>query len=377
MMKKILHISKYYYPYVGGVEVTAQYLAEGLDKYENRVLCFNTKYHDHCDMINGVQVNRAGSFMQVARQSISFTYYSFLKKLIKEYKPDFIHLHCPNPFVYPLLLLLLPGSVKLVLHWHLDIINQKRIYPFIRWVEKLLLERADRILVTSPNYKESSRPLYPYLDKVRVLQSAIATQQLDLQPNDSIMIESIKRKYNNRRLIFFVGRHIEYKGLKYLIESELFIQNDCCIIIAGAGPLTEELKSKASEKRIYFIGHISKELLRCYLHVADIFAFPSITKNEAFGLALVEAMYCECVPVTFYIEGSGVNWVSLNQVTGIEVPVVSAKMYAEAIDTLLSNNLMRIQYGKAARKRVIEMFTVEKEIYLASEIYKELESLRS
>lgn len=50
-----------------------------------------------------------------------------------------------------------------------------------------------------------------------------------------------------------------------------------------------------------------------------MFAFPSVTKNEAFGVALAEAMYCYTPAVTFTIEGSGVNWVNLNGITGIEV----------------------------------------------------------
>ena len=48
--------------------------------------------------------------------------------------------------------------------------------------------------------------------------------------------------------------------------------------------------------------------------VRMIFCFPSITRNEAFGIALAEAMYCGKPAVTFTIEGSGVNFVSLDGV---------------------------------------------------------------
>lgn len=98
--------------------------------------------------------------------------------------------------------------------------------------------------------------------------------------------------------------------------------------------------------------------------------FLLITKNEAFGLALAEAMYCRCPAVTFHIEGSGVNWVSLNGVTGIEVDNSDSKKYASAIDTLLKDDSLRKQYADAARKRVIEYFTIEKEQEAANELYK-------
>lgn len=372
-MKTILHISKYYYPYIGGVEVVAQYLAEGMSDYNNIVLCFNAKKNDQTEIVNGIKVYRSGSILRLAKQSISFSYYFLLKKILKEYRPDFVHVHCPNPFIYPLLLLLLSDDLKLILHWHLDIVSQKRIYLFIKWIEKKLLQRANVILVTSPNYREFSKPLSPFINKVRVLQNAIIPERFVLQPSDLSIIDLIKQKYRNKKIIFFVGRHVEYKGLKYLIESEKYIRNDCHIVIAGEGPLTVELMNRSNSDRISFIGRINDSDLKCYLYASDIFAFPSITKNEAFGLALAEAMYCKCVPVTFYIEGSGVNWVSLDKVTGIEVPCVCEKKYAEALDVLLENDNLRVQYGAAAHKRVIDMFTVDKEIQLALGLYEELE----
>ena len=62
-----------------------------------------------------------------------------------------------------------------------------------------------------------------------------------------------------------------------------------------------------------------------------MFCFPSISKNEAFGLALAEGMYYEKPAVTFTIPGSGVNYVSLNRVTGIEVENRNVEKYADAM----------------------------------------------
>lgn len=88
----------------------------------------------------------------------------------------------------------------------------------------------------------------------------------------------------------------------------------------------------------------------------DIYCFPSITKNEAFGLALAEGMYFEKPAVTFTITGSGVNYVCLNGKTGIEVENRNVEKYAEALMELASDNELRKKYGREGRKRVKENF---------------------
>ncbi|MCR5724415.1 MAG: glycosyltransferase, partial [Treponema sp.] len=103
---------------------------------------------------------------------------------------------------------------------------------------------------------------------------------------------------------------------------------------------------------IEFIGRISDEEKKCYLLTADVFAFPSITKNEAFGIALAEALYCGLPAVTFHIDGSGVNWVNQDSVTGIEVKHFSAQEYALAL-----MNVSREKYGENAQRWVRENFT--------------------
>ena len=78
------------------------------------------------------------------------------------------------------------------------------------------------------------------------------------------------------------------------------------------------------------------------------------------GLALAEGMYFGKPAVTFTIPGSGVNYVNLDGVTGIECPNCDSKAYAEAIKKLCNDDVLRQQYGEAARKRVLDNFTVEK-----------------
>ena len=369
---RVLHISKYYYPYIGGVENICKYLVEGTPQHEVAVVCFNEKHTDVVENVNGVKVYRVATWINISRQALSLSYFTMLHRAIKEFQPDVIQFHWANPFPAAVLLTMIPKKVKLVIHWHMDIIKQKKIYPFIKPIETRLLKRANIVVVTSPQYRDGSIPLQPFKEKVKILPNAIDEDNFVLRPGDKEEIAKIIERYDGKKIVFFIGRHIQYKGLPCLIDAEKYIKEDCAIVIAGSGPLTEELKAQCHSDKVHFVGRLSDDELRWYHYAASVFAFPSITKNEAFGVALAEAMYCNTPAVTFTIEGSGVNWVNLNGVTGIEVPNVDTKAYAAAIDRLLSDDDLARKMGDEGHKRVKENFTIPSMVNLMDQYYKEL-----
>lgn len=373
---RILHISKYYSPYLGGVENICKYLVEGAVKHETAVVCFNDKCKDVIEEVNGHKVYRVATWVNVARQALSLSYFWVLKKAIKEFKPDVIQFHWANPFPAWVLLCVIPKNVKLIIHWHMDIIKQKHIYPFIKPVETALLKRADMVCVTSPQYRDGSLPLQTFKDKVRIVQNAMDEDNFILRDGDLEKINAVKAKYGNKPIVFFIGRHIQYKGLPHLIEAEKYVKSDCVFVIAGSGPLTDELKAQCKSSRVHFVGRLSDEDLKLYHYAASVFAFPSVTKNEAFGVALAEAMYCGTPAVTFTIPGSGVNWVSLNGETGIEVSNGDDKAYAEAVDKLIEDKELNKKYGVAGHQRVVENFTIPKMVAVQEKCYKELSEMR-
>ena len=372
MKKTILQIAKYYYPVEGGIETVTKYLGEGLTTFEQVVVCFSQDGITRLDTVNGVKVYRIASSLNIASQDIAFSYYHYLKKIIYEEQPDIILLHCPNPFLYPITAKLTPRDVKLVLLWHSDILGKGIFYKLVKQFEKAILRKADLILATSPNYIHPSSPIYQYRDKTEVVANGIIKNDFVWRTGDEKTVEEIRRKYHHKKIVFFVGRHAAYKGIDYLIEAEKYIQSDCIILIGGRGPETERLKAMTQSDRIKFIGRIPNEYLRCYYYASDIFAFTSCTKQEAFGIALAEAMYCGSVPVTFTIEGSGVNWVSVGGETGIEVPLGDVKAYAEAIDNLLADKDLYMKYATAGKDRIVRMFTSERSNAQAKEVLTKL-----
>lgn len=372
-MKKILHISKYYPPHKGGIEDVCYNIVNYLDSATNaeqKIICFNDSDLTISDEYQGIEVVRVGYFRKIASQALSISYKKELKKLICDFSPDVIHFHAPNPLIAYYLLSSLIGNIRLIVHWHSDIVDQKMLYYFIKPIETKLLKRADCIIATSPNYIEGSKPLQRFRNKTIVIPNVINPQKFLYTQELEIKVKKIKEKFTNKPIVLFVGRHVLYKGLKYLMEASKLLKYDCEIVIGGEGPLSNSLKQMSDATNIHYVGRIKEEELAAYYYAADIFAFPSITKNEAFGVVLAEAMYCNTPAVSFTISGSGVNWVNLNGVTGLEVPNGDEVKLASAIDRLLGNNLLRKKFAKQARERVESLFTITciaedlKELYL-------------
>ncbi|MDR3218554.1 MAG: glycosyltransferase [Dysgonamonadaceae bacterium] len=356
-MKKILHIPNYYLPHIGGIEDVCHSIISGTQAYNHQVICFNDRKFTEKDFYEGVEIMRCGVWKKLFSQSLSFSYFHELKKIFRKFKPDIVHFHTPNPLGSVYLLLLLPKNVRLIVHWHSDIIEQGLLHVFYAPIEKRLLKRADKIVATSPTYIPGSKPLLPWSDKLIVIPNTVDERKLRKRVGDDEKIAAIKRFYAGKKIIFTFGRHVPYKGFRYLIEAAPFIASGAVVVIAGKGPLSKQLEQSAMISSLYFIGRLSEDTLRHYLYAADIFVFPSITRNEAFGIALAEAMYCGLPAVTFTIPDSGVNWVCPNGETGLECENANATALAEAINTLLSDTDLRQKLGANAIRRVKEKFT--------------------
>lgn len=336
-MKRILHVSKYYYPFKGGQEQTAKDFAETLcNKYEQKIICFNETKEDQIDIVNGIEIIRCGIQKKIASQPISLSYSKNLKKVIKNFKPNIIIFHYPNPFVSHYLLKYLNSDTKLVLYWHLDIVKQKLLKNLFYFQNKKLIKKAFKIIATSPVYIDGSNWLSSAKEKCIVIPSCINEERLQINDNIKKLAKKIREENKDKIICLTVGRHTEYKGTKYLIEASKYLDKNYSIYISGKGELTNELKQMAKDdSKIKFLGLISDDELKAYLIACDIFCFPSISKNEAFGLALAEGMYFSKPAITFTIPGSGVNFVSLNEKTGIEVENRNSAKYAEAISELV------------------------------------------
>ncbi len=358
------------YPSMGGIEQVARDIANSIatvERYEQKIICFNETVSDGgyiCnrretvhDKVDGVEVIRCGCFMKKASQSLSFTFARELKNLMESFKPNIVIFHYPNPFEAHYLLKYADQDFKLILYWHLDIVRQKFLGKLFHFQTLKLLKRAEAVIATSPLYIDGSPYLSKFREKCTVIPNCVDENRLKITDAIREKAEKIREDNPQKIICFSIGRHVPYKGFEYLIEASKYLDNRFKFFIGGKGELTGKLIKKASgDEKIKFLGRISNEDMIAYYVAMDIFCFSSITKNEAFGIALAEAMYFGKPAVTFNIPGSGVNFLCVNGVQGIEVENKNAKAYAEALKKLADDPALRLKMGESAKTRVKQNF---------------------
>lgn len=362
-MKRVLQINNYMYPHIGGIEQTTRDILNSIkEEYEQRVICFNHEKGTVTNQVDGVDITRVNCQAKVASQSIALSYGKVLKKVMKEFQPDIVIFHYPNPFVAHFLMKHLKNKkFKLIMWWHLDIVKQKILGKLFNGQTKKLIKYADRIVATSPNYIEGSKWLSSNKDKCVVIPSCINEERLKYDDTHIQMAKEIKEKYKGKTICFSFGRHVEYKGMTYLVKASKLLSDDYQVLIGGKGPLTDSLiKEAKDDNKVEFLGRISDDELKAYFLACDIFCFPSITKNEAFGVGLAEAMYYAKPVITFNIPGSGVNYVSIKDETGLEVDNCNVEQYAEAIKQLSASDELKNKFSQNAKKRVDDLLLFSK-----------------
>lgn len=105
------------------------------------------------------------------------------------------------------------------------------------------------------------------------------------------------------RVVFFVGRHEERKGLNVLLRAMDDLPENVRLWIASDGPQTPELRAAyASDHRIEWLGRISDDEKVERLRRCSVFCAPSL-HGESFGVVLLEAMAAHAPVVASDLDG--------------------------------------------------------------------------
>jgi glycosyltransferase involved in cell wall biosynthesis len=365
----VLHVSKYYYPMVGGVEQVVRTLAEGMNgpTYSTRVLAVAPRKRGLTEQINGVHVRKTPSFGELLSVPIAPLFP--MEFATRSRKADLLHFHLPNPTAVTSQLTLGPDNRPLIVTYHSDIVKQKTALRMYRPLLRRFLERADRIVTTSPALLQNSEHLSPYREKCRVVPLSVDLDRFDHSTDGSHNLPIDP----SRPTVLFVGRLNYYKGVEYLIDALCGI--DATALIVGDGERREALETRVRERdldtHVHFLGKIPQETLEHCYEAADLFVLPSVEPSEAFGVVQLEAMAYR-TPVINTALPTGVPWVSKDGETGITVPPRDTEALAGAISRLLNDPELRDQYGENARTRVENRFSHENMLQEMKSIYDDV-----
>ncbi len=231
---------------------------------------------------------------------------------------------------------------------------------------QLLFNEVDAIHCVSNDMRQTILPYCADPSKIFVnFPSIDAAQFKRSQPytaNAPLQILSIGR------FTFQKGYFTGLLAVKKLLETF----NEFTWVIVGDGLQKEEIifhiHQMGLQNHVVLVGAKSKDEVIGLYNKADIFFLPSV--YEGIANVALEAMAME-LPVVATKSG-GMQEVITHDVDGMLADVYDSNMLAGLLLTLATDATKRAALGKQARERVLQQFTLDKQITIFETTYNNL-----
>lgn len=298
-----------------------------------------------------------------------------LAKLVKEHNVDVVQTHLLRSLDFLTLLLFYTTNLQVVL-WtfhnasfelpvtdsqkHKWLVRLKRYsHRFLyRWSSHLV---SGFIAVSDKVEEAMVETIGPIQDKITVICNGVDVKRYEKLVGKTSLRNQLGLEAN-AYLISVVATFKEQKGHCYLIEAMASIvpkHPDVHVLFIGDGELREALQAQVERlglgDHIHFLGN--RHDVPALLAAGDSFVLPSLW--EGLPMALLEAM-ATGLPIVA-TEVSGTVQVMTSNDTGILVPPGDAQRLAQAIEQLLTDPIRAQAMGAAARRRVKEEFSAQKQ----------------
>lgn len=283
-----------------------------------------------------------------------------VRRLLRNDHFDLIHAHwlIPQGLISVLGLILSRRRIPLVCTSHggdLFALQGKGIQRLKRWV----MDRSEALTVVSKAMKKMVVEMGVVPEKVEVIPMGVDLKSLFTSE------PCVRRKTDE---LLFVGRLVEVKGLKVLLEAMPKVikrHQSMHLIVAGAGPLESELRVLARKldiaDRVDFRGMVKQSELPSLYRQSTMAVFPFVvTKSgiqEGFGLVVVEAMGCECPVIAGDLPA--IHDSVTNGESGLLIPSGNSEVLADTILKALNDPDTSLKLAREGRKRVVKEFDWE------------------
>lgn len=209
------------------------------------------------------------------------------RRVMRQVRPHIVILASPGPYGLLGLLMAKIYRAKLCVGYHTQYDKLVSLYwnrvfgavgeKYLKALDKWLFRRAEVVLTNSRPMEQAARELGS--KDVRLMGTPVEPRMLAPEkppPGDSF------------GPVLFVGRLAQEKNLDVFLNAARQLA-DMKFVIAGDGPLAEEVKQAASGlENLEYLGWVDREGLVQALDNSEMLVLPS--KIESFGTVAIEAM---------------------------------------------------------------------------------------
>lgn len=291
-----------------------------------------------------------------------------LRKLMLDERIDILHAHDFYSSLLGAAAARLAGVRVIACQRHLKLTDRRVHEIGTRVIHRL----AHRMLVNSEAIRDRildqgiARPR-----KIRVIRNGVRSAIFDTDAREELCRElGID---SEAKLIGIVARLQLVKGHRFFIEAAArVLRNEphANVILVGDGPLRSEIEEQAAAlgigDRVRFLG--DRTDVARLVSALDLLVLASL--HEGSPNAVMEAMSAG-VPVVA-TEVGGTKELITDRETGYLVPAADAEALAEGMLFALSDQANRANVLAAARRRVNELFGMERMVESVEELYDEL-----
>ena len=378
---RILQVSPFYPPHVGGIEFHVEALSRKLVEAGHEVVVFtsNVPRSRSSEVVDGVEIHRFISLFAPLNNPLMP---GMFFKLLSSGEFDIIHVH--GHFHMSSTFALLSTGFRrrpVVLTSHGALLNLRgwrKVVEIVfnKTVGKWTLKSVDKIIALSRTQADILEKLGAERQKMAIIPLWIDSNRIALQAD----VAKFRNMYklDDRRVILFVGRLLPIKGLIYLIEAAKDTETKpAVVIIGGEAPgysgtkqtLEQKVEELGLEQDIFFLGEFPKQDLGAAYMAADLFVLPSL--GEGMPLALLEAMAHGKCAVATNVPGN--RDVVKDGWNGLLAEPRNPVDLAHKIDYALRNDGLRQRLGAQARQDIEQDYASEKILSKILRLYDEVQ----
>jgi glycosyltransferase involved in cell wall biosynthesis len=315
---KIAQVCPRYLPNVGGIPTHVKEISERLvrSNFELEILTtYPSEKFLNEQTIGGIKVR---CFRSWAPRELFYFSEDLRKYLFRNSSNyDLVHAHnyhgCPALYAA-----YAKNRNRFVFSPHYSGMGETRFTTFLhtpyRLIGKKIFQSADAIICTSR-----------YERRLLIDTFGIKSEKVSVIPNGVTLSDygGLRKVQKNYRMILYVGRLVQSKGIHHLIRALPALDVDIRLGIVGTGPYYEDLLGLADRlgvkhRVVFHGGGLSRKQIAEKYAEADLVAL--LSRNETYGITVAEAL-ASGTPCIVTDTSALTEWIDNTNCFGVTYPV--------------------------------------------------------